>query len=112
MKLEVRSKCWVEVDGELVLSDWRVDLLQAVDELGSLTAAAERFDVAYRVAWGKIKEIEKRLGYPLLEGHSGGTGGGGTRLTPAAHDLLVRYNQFRTGLGELIEQRFTEAFRQ
>ncbi len=112
MNLEIRSKCWVDVDGKLVLSDWRVDLLEAVDELGSLAAAAERFDVAYRVAWGKIKEIEKRLGYPLLEGQSGGAGGGSTRLTPAAHELLMRYNHFRAGLAELIEQRFAEAFNQ
>lgn len=108
--MNVRSKCWVEVDGALVLSDWRVDLLQAVDELGSLTAAAERFDVAYRVAWGKIKEIEARLGFPLLEAHSGGAGGGGARLTPQGRDVVARYNQFRTGLPELIEQRFAAVF--
>lgn len=112
MNLEVRSKCWVEADGELVLSDWRVDLLEAVDELGSLAAAAERLDVAYRVAWGKIKEIEKRLGYPLLEGHSGGSGGGGTRLTPAGRDLIMRYNRFRAGLADLIAARFAEVFEQ
>jgi molybdate transport system regulatory protein len=108
--MNVRSKCWVEIDGALVLSDWRVDLLQAVDELGSLTAAAERFDVAYRVAWGKIKEIEVRLGYPLLEAHSGGARGGGARLTPQGRDLVARYNRFRTGLAELIEQRFADEF--
>lgn len=92
------------------MSDWRIDLLIAVDELGSLAAAAERFEVAYRVAWGKIKEIEARLGYPLLQGHSGGAGGGGTRLTPAAHALIARYNRFRAGLPELIERRFAEVF--
>ncbi|MDP9316385.1 MAG: LysR family transcriptional regulator [Chloroflexota bacterium] len=110
MPLTIRSKCWVEQDGALVLSDWRVDLLAAVDELGSLSAAAERFEVAYRVAWGKIKEIEGRLGYPLLVGHSGGAGGGGTELTPAARDLVARYNRFRAGLAELIEQRFHQEF--
>ena len=110
MRLTVRSRCWVEQDGMLVLSDWRVDLLAAVDELGSLSAAAERFEVAYRVAWGKVKEIEARLGYALLEGHSGGLGGGGTRLTPAGRELVARYNRFRAGLAELIERRFEAEF--
>lgn len=110
MALTIRSKCWVESDGKLVLSDWRVDLLAAVDELGSLAAAAERFDVAYRVAWGKIKEIEARLGYRLLEGRSGGVGGGGAHLTPAGRELITRYNRFRDGLTELIERRFAEEF--
>ncbi len=112
MQWQIRSKCWVELEGELILSDWRVDLLVAVDELGSLAAAAERFNVAYRVAWGKIKEIETRLGVALLEGHSGGVGGGGAQLTPAGRDLVARYNHFRTGLPELIERRFAEAFDQ
>jgi molybdate transport system regulatory protein len=110
MSLQVRSKCWVERDGKLVLSDWRVDLLSAVDELGSLSAAAERNRIAYRVAWGKIKEIEARLGYALLEGHSGGAGGGGTQLTPQGRELVARYNRFRAGLVELIERRFVEEF--
>lgn len=110
MALTIRSKCWIEDDGALVLSDWRVDLLAAVDELGSLSAAAEHFDVAYRVAWGKIKEIEMRLGYALLEGHSGGAGGGGTRLTTAGQELVGRYNRFRAGLAELIENRFKAEF--
>ncbi len=110
MSLIVRSKCWVEDDGALVLSDWRVDLLAAVDELGSISAAAQHYAVAYRVAWGKIKEIEERLGYPLLEGYSGGVGGGGTRLTAAGRELVARYNRFREGLAELIERRFRAEF--
>lgn len=110
MALRVRSKCWVEQDGKLVLSDWRIDLLQAVDELGSLAAAAERFEVAYRVAWGKIREIEGRLGMQLLEGHSGGAGGGGARLTPQGRELIERYNRFRAGITDMIERRFAEEF--
>lgn len=110
MTRRIRSKCWVEDDGALVLSDWRVDLITAVDELGSLSAAAEHFDVAYRVAWGKIKEIEERLGYAVLEGYSGGVGGGGTRLTASGRELVARYNRFRAGLAELIERRFEAEF--
>lgn len=105
-----RVKCWVEVDDALVLSDWRVDLLALADELGSLSAAAERLGVAYRVAWGKIHEIEGRLGVKLLAGQSGGPHGGGSELTPAGRDLVERYRRFRRGLDALVEQRFAEAF--
>lgn len=103
-------KCWAERDGELVLSDWRIDLLMAVEEHGSLSAAAAEFDVAYRVAWGKIRDIELRLGIPLLESRSGGSGGGGSSLTPEGRDLVARYRRFRAGLDELVERRFAEEF--
>lgn len=108
--LEIRVKCWAERDGMLALSDWRIDLLAAADELGSLRAAAAAFSVSYRVAWEKLHQIERCLGVRLLEGRSGGAGGGGSRLTPAGRDLVQRYRRFRAGLDELVEQRFAEAF--
>lgn len=107
--VQIRFKCWAERDGALVLSDWRIDLLAAVEEVGSLSAAAEQFDVAYRVAWGKIREMEQGLGVTLLQGRSGGAGGGGSALTPAGQALVDRYRRFRAGLDALVEQRFAEA---
>ena len=108
--LKVRSKCWVELDGELVLSDWRVELLEAVEATGSLVAACARMGVAYRVAWGKIKQIERRLGFALLQGHAGGPAGGSTELTERGRQLVARYRRFQAGLPELIERRFAEEF--
>ena len=112
MELTVRSKFWVEQAGELVLSDWRIELLEAIDDTGSLTAGCARLNVAYRVGWGKIKEIERRLGIALLDSRTGGADGGSTRLTDAGRDLVVRYRRFRAGLPELIRQRFEEEFGQ
>ncbi|MDI3339966.1 MAG: LysR family transcriptional regulator [Sphaerobacter sp.] len=106
--VRIRVKCWAEQSGALVLSDWRIELLTAVEERGSLSAAADDFGVAYRVAWGKIREMEQRLGVKLLQGHSGGTGGGGSALTPAGQELVTRYRRFRAGLDALVEQRFAE----
>ncbi len=110
MTLTIRSKFWVEQDGELVLSDWRIDLLQAIEETGSLSAACARMNVAYRVGWGKIKEIERRLGVPLLESRSGGPEGGSTQLTEQGRALLARYRRFQSGLPDLIRRRFEEEF--
>lgn len=41
-KLVPRTKLWLEIDGRIALSDWRVRLLEAVGETGSLKAAAAR----------------------------------------------------------------------
>jgi molybdate transport repressor ModE-like protein len=108
--MEPRSKFWIEKDGELVFSDWRVDLLEAIEETGSLSGAAERLGVHYRRAWGKIKEMEERLGVTLIVTQSGGVGGGGTELTPQAKEYIKRYRKFRAGLRELVDHRFKEAF--
>jgi molybdate transport system regulatory protein len=110
MTLTIRSRFWVEQDGELVLSDWRVKLLETIDELGSLAAASTHLNVPYRVAWGKIKEIEARLGVALLESRTGGAAGGSTQLTEAGRATVARYHRFQQGLPELIKQRFEEEF--
>jgi len=108
--MEPRSKFWIEKDGELVLSDWRVDLLEAIEETGSLSGAAERLGVHYRRAWGKIKEMEERLGMKLIVTQSGGVGGGGTELTSQAKEYVRKYRKFRSGLKGMVDRRFREAF--
>lgn len=109
-RVEARAKIWFERDGKLVLSDWRVELLTAVDETGSLTRAAERLDVPYRTAWSKLKEIEEQLGIRLLETQSGGAGGGGSLLTPEARELIARFRRVRDGVAELVRERFEAEF--
>ena len=108
--MEPRVKLWIEIDGQIVLSDWRVDLLQAIDRTGSLTRAADAMDVPYRTAWHKLKQMEQRLGVRLVASHSGGAGGGGAELTPAARRLVERYGRFAAGLRQEVDRRFEAAF--
>ncbi len=46
--MEIRTKVWIEQDGEVLLSDWRIALLEAVEATGSLAEAARQMDVPYR----------------------------------------------------------------
>lgn len=108
--LEPRAKFWVERDGLIVMSDWRIRFLEAVGETGSISAAAERLEIPYRRLWAKLKEIEENLGVRLIEAQSGGAGGGGSSLTPAARDLVRRYRSFREGIEADIHERFVSAF--
>jgi molybdate transport system regulatory protein len=110
--MEPRSKFWIEKEGQLVFSDWRIDLLEAIEETGSLAAAAERLGVHYRRAWGKVKEMEERLGVPLIVTQSGGVGGGGAYLTPQAKEYIRKYRKFSRGLKGLVARRFKEVFRE
>jgi len=110
MPMEPRANFWIEKDGEVVLSSWRVALLEAIAETGSITAGAQKMNVPYRVAWQKVHEMEERLGIPVLETQTGGVGGGGARLTPEAQRYVQRFRKFTAGLDELVQQRFREAF--
>ena len=106
--MEPRLKLWLEEDGRLVMSDYRARLLRHVRETGSLARAAAAMGLSYRRAWGKVREIEQNLGYPLVRSDVGGRGGGNSRLTPEGERLLERYEGFRAdcdrSTGELFAQ--------
>ena len=108
--MEPRAKIWIERDSRLVLSDYRVRLLRLIDESGSLADAAKAMGLSYRRAWGKVKEIERNLGVPLLESAAGGPGGGGSHLTPEARRLVDRYEAFRTAAEADLTRNFRKSF--
>lgn len=94
----------------MLLSEWRVELLEAVEAAGSLTAAAAALGVPYRTAWDRIKETEERLGVRLLRTESGGPDGGGSRLSAEGRELVRRFRRVTAGVTELVERRYREEF--
>ncbi len=105
--MEPRSKLWLEKNGQIVLSDYRVRLLMLIDETGSLSDAAARMQLSYRRAWGKLREIEQNLGMKLVESAAGGAGGGGSRLTDDGQRLVRLYREY----GAAIESAMTAEFK-
>ena len=110
--MQVKANFWIEKDGQVALSSWRIRLLEAVGETGSISAAASKMGISYRRAWDKIHECEERLGVKLVETQTGGSGGGGSQLTPAATDYIQRFCHFTAGLNETVTARFHEYFAQ
>ena len=92
--VEPQFNIWFEVDGEVAASRWRMELLAAIGDNGSITAGAEAMGVPYRVAWQKVHEMEERLGEALLDTTTGGSRGGGARLTEAGRLHVERMRAF------------------
>jgi len=69
-----------------------VELLRAVDEHGSIHAAAEALGRSYARMQGRIVDLEDAAG-PLVERRRGGADGGGSELTENARQLLGRFER-------------------
>lgn len=104
--IQVRSKIWLEVDGEPVFGQGRERLLRLVQATGSINAAAKEMGIPYRKAWTFIDAMEKRLGFPLVNRLKGGSGGGASTLTPQAEELLRKYDLLRQGFDEMVNGKF------
>ncbi|MBL8056008.1 MAG: LysR family transcriptional regulator [Anaerolineales bacterium] len=101
---------WLEQNGQVVLSPWRVRLLETIGETGSISAAADKLGVPYRRAWEKVHEIEQGLGYKVLDTAIGGTHGGGAQLTEAGRQAIADFHAFADGLEQEVGRRFQGAF--
>ena len=108
--MEAKFNLWIEHNGQVVLSDWRVRLLETVELLGSISAAAEQLNVPYRRAWEKIQEMETGLDLKLLDTAVGGAGGGGAHLTPAGREAVAQFRAFADGFDKAVAAKFAAVF--
>ena len=98
----MRSKMWIENEqGRVVFGLGRYRILDAIQRLGSLNAAAQEMKMSYRAIWGRITATEERLGKPLLI-----RGSRGSSLTPLAESLLKQFRRMRT----IVESEADEVF--
>ncbi|CAO4173028.1 winged helix-turn-helix domain-containing protein [Methylorubrum populi] len=76
--------------------DWRVgpgkvQLLEAIAEHGSISAAGRALGMSYRRAWLLVADMNKGFGRPVIEAQIGGKAGGGARLSAFGTDVVAHY---------------------
>ncbi len=72
----------------------RLQLLQKIATLGSLSAAAKACGMSYKGAWQAVEAMNAAAQQELVLAHKGGSGGGGMQLTPSGESLLAAYQLF------------------
>ena len=100
----VRGKLYIEKDGELYLGRGRVILLERIDKLGSIAAAARSMQLGYRNAWLWVEATNRLASAPLVEKTVGGKSGGGARLTEEGRRTVVHYRELWNKFTNLLEQ--------
>ena len=109
--IQIRSKIWIEADGEPVFGRGRRFLLEAIDVHGSINQAAKEIHISYRRAWSYIKAMEERLGIGLVTRQAGGKHGGGAVLTKEARRFLRKFEAMEEGFREIVDKKFRTVFR-
>lgn len=89
----VTGSLWVDKAGEGFLGHGRVELLAAIDESGSISAAARAMGMSYKAAWQAVDAMNNLADRPLVERSTGGVHGGGTRLTEEGHRTVAMFRQ-------------------
>ncbi len=108
--MQVKSKVWLEENGELMFGSGKAIILKHIRETGSIAKAAKKLRMSYRHAWSYIKSAEKRLKKPLIVCRKGGKGGGGAELTNYASTLLKKFARLEREEKLFTDRRYREIF--
>jgi molybdate transport system regulatory protein len=78
---------------QLLMGPGKIDLLVAIDQTGSISAAARKIGMSYKRAWDLVNSLSTDLGTPMLSSSVGGKGGGGAQLTECARAIIEAYQR-------------------
>lgn len=82
------------------LGPGKVDLMEQIDQLGSISAAGRALGMSYRRAWSLAEESNALFKQPLIEKHHGGKAGGGASLTELGHKVVAYYRDLERTTAE------------
>ena len=106
--MQIDGRFWLTKDEKSFLGNGRIELLENIEKTGSINGAAKAMKMSYKAAWERINSMNEIADEPIIIRLTGGKGGGGTVLTPHAHELIKTYKRFRVLHRQFIE-RFAEA---
>jgi len=102
---EVKVHVWFEKDKGVYFGHGRYELLLLINELGSLKLAAEKMEISYRGAWGKIKKTEEVIGQPLIYKDNNKEG---YKLTEFGKDFVAEFKSYYDDVTDFARRRGNE----
>ncbi len=87
----LRPQLRISFRKSIAMGPGKADLLDAISESGSISAAARKLGMSYRRAWLLVDTMNASFKSPLVETLTGGAQGGGARVTELGHEVVRRY---------------------
>src|SRR5579872_5698144 len=103
-KKEIRVRCWVNIGGVKHFGPGPAELLELIEETGSIAKAAKMMEMSYKKAWDIIERMNSRGQSPYVVTSKGGKEGGGTVLTPTGKKVVESFNKLNNKIKAVVEK--------
>ena len=104
--MNLKLKIYLENDRDKFMGIGVLWLLQKVDELKSLRAAANALGISYSKAFRMVENLEDSLGMKVLERRKGGSERGGATVTDFGRVFIALYDDFQKECKALVQPRY------
>jgi len=101
--IRVNGSLWIEHNGRRFFGPGPVQLLEGIEETGSISKAAKKMQMSYKKAWDIVDNLNSTGKIPLVITATGGEKGGGSTISPEARALIAAYKQLRERFSAFLE---------
>ncbi|GGY62684.1 LysR family transcriptional regulator [Cellvibrio zantedeschiae] len=102
----LRAQLRVMLGNEIAFGPGKADLLEAIRDTGSISAAGKKMGMSYRRAWLLVDAMNRCFQQPLVDTAKGGTNGGGTQLTKLGAQILEDYRALQAEVAIITNKHF------
>jgi len=104
--LHCRSRYRIMSGDLIALGPGKVDLLESIDQEGSISQAARQSHLSYRRAWDMVDTMNRCFKKPLVKSATGGKGGGGAELTPLGKKVIAIYREMESKASKATQEEW------
>ncbi len=90
----------VVLEGGIAIGPGRAELLEAIRDAGSISAAGRSMAMSYKRAWDLVEEMNACFAAPVVSTSTGGVAGGGSRLTDTGTAVLAAYRRIEAAAAD------------
>jgi molybdate transport system regulatory protein len=101
--IKVNGSLWLQTGGIHFFGPGPVELLERINETGSINAAAKQMKMSYKKAWELVNTLNQQMKTPVVIPQTGGEKGGGSTLTAEAIRLIAYHREMRQRFAAFLE---------
>ncbi|MCB2427255.1 winged helix-turn-helix domain-containing protein [Methylophaga pinxianii] len=105
MRYKSSVKIRLYLNDKVALGPGKADLLDAIVQHGSISAAGRAMGMSYKRAWDLVNTMNECFTQPVVITAKGGSHGGGAEVTELGKLILTQYRQAQYDAERAVEQQ-------
>ncbi len=101
--IRISFRHWVFVDDVKFFGPGRLELLEGIQETGSIVKAAKQMGMSYKKAWAMVMAMNTLGKTPFVATQKGGQNGGGAEITETGKQVIAAYKSLEKKLKAVAE---------